>query len=192
VPVPTYQKFWVDKRVSIKTACIGLSATHPVAVASMHQLFQVLSYIEDIANITPASVGESKEWAAIVSSAEENHKIYCQALHGKLLFSAMYGTYTVTLNELKSVLKKAGGQAGQTKQADNFKEVRNRKRHSTAEAARSPKKAAMPTPAEQVTTQMDTTDASVAESSIEEASVPSKAARPPPVILTSAANLIQL
>jgi hypothetical protein len=109
----------------------------------------VLSCIEDVANITPTSVGESKEWAAIVSSAEENHKIYCQALHGKPLFSALYGTYTVKLNELKSVLK-ASGQAGQTKQADDFKEVRNRKRHSTEEAARSPKKAAVPTPAGQV------------------------------------------
>jgi hypothetical protein len=76
VPIPTYQKFWVDKRTSLKTACIGLSATQPDAVASMHQLFQVLSCIEDIANITPTSVGESREWAAIVSSAEDNHKIY--------------------------------------------------------------------------------------------------------------------
>jgi hypothetical protein len=106
----------------------------------------------------------------------------------------------VTLNELKSVLT-TSGQAGQTKQADDFKEVRNRKRHSTEEAAHSPKKAAVPTPAGPVptknffaplrTTQMDT-DAPVAESSTEDASAPSKAARPPPIILTFAANLIQL
>jgi hypothetical protein len=36
------------------------------------------------------------------------------------------------------------------------------------------------------------TDAPVAESSAEEAAAPSKASRPPPVVLTSAANLIQL
>jgi hypothetical protein len=36
------------------------------------------------------------------------------------------------------------------------------------------------------------TDAPVAESSTEEASTASKAARSPPIILTSAANLIQL
>jgi hypothetical protein len=36
------------------------------------------------------------------------------------------------------------------------------------------------------------TDALVAETSTDEASAPSKAARPPPIILTSAANLIQL
>jgi hypothetical protein len=67
-------------------------------------------------------------------------------------------------------------------------------RDSTEEAARSPKKAAVPTKnffAPLRTTQMDT-DASGAESSTEEASAPSKAARPPPIILTSSANLIQL
>jgi hypothetical protein len=36
------------------------------------------------------------------------------------------------------------------------------------------------------------TDAPVTESSTEEAAAPSKAARPPPVVLTSAVNLIQL
>jgi hypothetical protein len=30
---------------------------------------------------------------------------YCKALSGKTLFSALRGTYTVTLNELKAMLK---------------------------------------------------------------------------------------
>jgi hypothetical protein len=75
VPVPAYQKFWVDKRASLKTAYKSLSATHPDAVPFMHQLFQVLCDIEDIAGLTPASVGESKKWAAIVNLAEENHEL---------------------------------------------------------------------------------------------------------------------
>jgi hypothetical protein len=126
VPVPTYRKYWEDLRVSLKTAYKGLSTTHPDAVASMHQLFQVLYDIENIARITPASLGGSRECAAIVSSAEENHKSYFEALHGKPLFSALYGTYTVTLNELKSLLK-ASSSAGKAKQTDGFKEVRRRK-----------------------------------------------------------------
>jgi hypothetical protein len=142
VPVPTYQKFWVGKRTSLKTAYKGLSATQPDAVPSMHQLFQVLCGIEDIAGLTPASVGESEEWAAIVSSAEENHQSYFQALSGKPLFNTLYGTYTVTLNELKNFLK-ASSQAGQAKQADGFKEVRRRKRNYTGEAAHTPKKVTM-------------------------------------------------
>jgi hypothetical protein len=56
-------------------------------------------------------VGESEEWAAIVSSAEDNCERYCKGLSSKTLFNALYGTYTVTLNELKNVLK-ARSQAG--------------------------------------------------------------------------------
>jgi hypothetical protein len=116
VPVPAYQKLWVDKRASLKNAYKGLTATHPDAVPFMHQLLQVQCDIEGIAGLTSASVGESKEWAAIVDSEEENHESYFQALRGKPLFSALYGTYTVTLNELKSFVK-ASSQAGQAETA---------------------------------------------------------------------------
>jgi hypothetical protein len=49
----------------------------------------VLCSNEDLAWCTPASVGESEEWAAIVSSAEDNHESYCKALRGKTLFSEL-------------------------------------------------------------------------------------------------------
>jgi hypothetical protein len=71
----------------------------------MQQLFKVLCEIEDLASYTPSSVGESEQWAAIVSSAEDYPESYCNALRGKTLFTALYGTYTVTLLELKNVLK---------------------------------------------------------------------------------------
>jgi hypothetical protein len=141
VPVPTYQQFWTDKRSALKTENSDIVATHPDAIASMHQLHKVLCAIEDLASFTHSTVGESVEWAAIVSSAEDNRKSFCKALRSKPLFSALYGTYTVTLNELKNVLK-ASSQTGQTKQEDGFKEVRSRKRQSTGEAARTPKKLA--------------------------------------------------
>jgi hypothetical protein len=76
-------------------------------------LFQILCDIEDVAGYTPAAVGESAEWTAIVSAADENRASYCKALIGKTLFSALYGTYTVTLKELKSLLK-ASTTAGRT------------------------------------------------------------------------------
>jgi hypothetical protein len=151
VPVPTYQQFCADKRSAIKTEYKDIVATHPDAAAYMHQLLKVLCDIEGLACFTPSSADESGEWAAIVSSAEENRESYCQALHGKPLFSALYGTYTVTLNEMKNVLK-ASSQAGQTKQVDGFKEVRSRKRHSTGEAARTPKKATVAPPAVKLAT----------------------------------------
>jgi hypothetical protein len=65
----------------------------------------VLCEIEDLDSYTPSSVGESKQWAATVSSAEVNRESYCKALRGKSLFSALYETYTVMLYELKKSLK---------------------------------------------------------------------------------------
>jgi hypothetical protein len=159
----------------------------------------VLCSTEDLASCTPASVGESGEWAVIVSSAEDNRESYCKALSGKTLFSALYGTYTVTLNELKNVLK-ASGQAGQTKQEDGFKEVRSRKTHYTGEAACTPEKAALPTstvtvatknffaPSGQPTLKM----MPLSESKSTKAEATGKSGRPPPIILMSAANLIHL
>jgi hypothetical protein len=68
--------------------------------------------------------------------AEENRQNFCKVLNGKNLFSALYGMYTVTLHELKAMLK-ASTPAGQSKtpksaatREDGFKEVRRRKRQS--------------------------------------------------------------
>jgi hypothetical protein len=65
----------------------------------------VLGDIEDAVRHIPASVGESAEWSAIVNAAEENGASYCKGLRGKPHFSALYGTYTVTLQEIKAMNK---------------------------------------------------------------------------------------
>jgi hypothetical protein len=70
---------------------------YPEADAQLKQLLQVLGDIEDVARHIPASVGESAEWSAIANAAEENGASYCKGLHGKPLLSALYCTYTVTL-----------------------------------------------------------------------------------------------
>jgi hypothetical protein len=49
--------------------------------------------------------GVRVEWTSIVNTAEDNRASYFKALTGKPLFSALYGTYTVTIIELKAVLK---------------------------------------------------------------------------------------
>jgi hypothetical protein len=72
----------------------------------------VLSDIETLAKCTPAKVGERSAWTSIVSGAGENRANFCKILEGKPLFSALYGIYTLTLNELKAVLK-VDAQAGQ-------------------------------------------------------------------------------
>jgi hypothetical protein len=67
-----------------------------------------------------------------VNSAEENRANFCKVLERKPLFSALYDIYTVTLNELKAVLKvnTQGGRSGavnktsleSTAQDDDFQE----------------------------------------------------------------------
>jgi hypothetical protein len=100
----------MDKRSSLKTEYKDIVSKNPDAEASLKQLFKVLCDLEDLASYTPLSVGQSEKWATITSSAEDNREQYCKALRGKTLFSALNGTYTVTLNELKGVLKASSQQ----------------------------------------------------------------------------------
>jgi hypothetical protein len=72
VPVPAYKQFWTDKRLLLNTQFKDIANKYPDATPSVQQLVKVLRDIENLANSTPISVGESKEWAAIISSAEDN------------------------------------------------------------------------------------------------------------------------
>jgi hypothetical protein len=82
-----------------------LVAKHPDAEVQLRQPFKILCDTEDVADYTPASMGKSVEGLSIVNTVEGNRTSYCRALTGKTLFSALHGTYTVTLNELKTMLK---------------------------------------------------------------------------------------
>jgi hypothetical protein len=87
-----------------------------------------------------------------VNSAEENRVSYCRALARKNLYSALYGTYTVTLKELKELVK-AGFVAEECNKTEDteenpneqegFQEVRRRKRHGYNGTAKTAKKAAV-------------------------------------------------
>jgi hypothetical protein len=50
-------------------------------------------------------VGGGSEWTFIVNSAEVNRANFCKDLDGKALCSAFYCMYTVTLYELKAIMK---------------------------------------------------------------------------------------
>jgi hypothetical protein len=198
--MPVYQQFWAEKRASLERDFQNKWKTHPDAVPSMQRLFKVLCDLGALAGCTPVPVGESEEWAAVIRAAEENLESYSGALQGKTLYSALYGNYTIALNELKCVLKSSSS-ARQPNQGDGYQEVRSRTRQSTAEAARSPTTAAVPTPEAQVptitfvaplrTTTVDI-DAPATEPTPPEAATHSKTGRPPPIVLTSIVNLIQL
>jgi hypothetical protein len=179
----------------------------------LKQLFKVLCDIEFVAGYTPASVGYSDQWSSIVNTAEDNRHNFCKALGGKTLYTALYVTYTVALQELKALLK-ANTLADPTPtpkpastQEARFTEVRRRKRQNSDKAAQISKKSSTNSslcprrhPLQDHTRNLFTplratitdTDPSGSESTPQEETVPAKTSRPPPIILTSAANLIQL
>jgi hypothetical protein len=105
VPIPGYQTLWTNKLSALKSEYQTLVQQYPEADAQLKQLLQVLGDIEDVARHIPATIGDSAEWSAIVNSAEENGVSYCKGLHGEPLFSALCGTYAVTSDELKDLLK---------------------------------------------------------------------------------------
>jgi hypothetical protein len=76
---------------------------YPEASSVVQHVYKVLSDNEILAGCTPTKVGERPVWRTIVNSAEENRTNFCKGLDEKPLFSALYGMYTVTLNELKAV-----------------------------------------------------------------------------------------
>jgi hypothetical protein len=78
-----------------------------------------------------------------VNNAEKNRAYICKSLDGKPLFSAFYGMYTVTLNELKVVLKviaqaEQSGAVKSTAQDDDFHEVKRCKKHISNDSHRYP------------------------------------------------------
>jgi hypothetical protein len=154
-----------------------------------------------------------------VESAERNRANFCKILDRKPLFSALYGMYTVTLNELKAVLK-VSAQAGQsegvnktsvesTAQNDNFREVKTRKRRHSDDTSHTankstisgPKSTAVKLPAKAVTTcnffaplrtSIMNTETTGAENALPEKEDPRKSGRLPPIAMTSTTNLTGL
>jgi hypothetical protein len=98
VPVPVLRKYWTQKMESLNSQCHAITKKYPV-----QQVHKVLNEYETLAGCRPASVGGSPQWNTIVNSAEENRTNFCKGVNGEPLFSALYGMYAVTLNELKSL-----------------------------------------------------------------------------------------
>jgi hypothetical protein len=82
-----------------------LISQFPHADAQLKQLCKAICDIEKMARHTPISVAENQQWSSIVSMAEKSRQNFCKALTGKTMFSDLYYTYTVTLHELKAMLK---------------------------------------------------------------------------------------
>jgi hypothetical protein len=150
---------------------------------------------------------------------EVNKAKFYKFLDGKLLFSALYGMYTVTLKELKAVLM-VYAQAGQSgavnktsveskAQEDNFQQVKRCKRHisnyNSETAMKSTKlvpiSTALKQPPKAVSThtffaplRTNDMDAEITnrENTLPEQEAVRKSGRPPPIVMTFTTNLIRL
>jgi hypothetical protein len=211
VPVPGSRKYETQKLASLTFQCHAITNKYPEPGSVAQQVHKVLSDIEILAGCTLLKLGESSEWTTIVNGVEENRTNFCKYLDGKPFFNALYGMYTVTLNELKAVSAQAkqSGAANKTSsestaQHDEFREVKRRKRHNSSDNSQSVKKstktvptsAAVKLPPKAVstrnyfaplrTTDMDT-ETTGAENTLPEQEAPRKSGRPPPIMITSSA-----
>jgi hypothetical protein len=180
----------------------------------------VLGGIVGLARNTPDSVGDGEEWKQVICNIIEDKTNLCSLLQGKRLYCALYGMNTVTLSDRTDVLQRgsfstipdgsiAAASVGPPRtepSSDEFWEPRRRKRNNSSDGeVRSLKKPAQPDPektpairnyfAPLRTAEMDIEDNSpAAEGStpLEQQSTSPKKGRPPPIVLTSAANLISL
>jgi hypothetical protein len=91
VTEPGFRKYWREKLSSLKSQYHDITNKYPEAV---QEVYKVLSDIEILAKCTPAKMGESSEWASIVSSAEENRANFCKILKGKPHFSTLRHIHT--------------------------------------------------------------------------------------------------
>jgi hypothetical protein len=215
IPVLGFRKYWSQKLASLKSECHVIANKYTEAASVVQQVYKVLSDIENLARCTLAEVGESSGWASIVNNAEENREKYYKALDEKQLFSILYGMYTVTLNELKDVLK-VSAQAGQSgdqnhrgNNGQDFQEVKRRKRHISNNTSQTAKKYTKPVPTfaadklppkavltRNFFTPLRITDKDIqtigAENKQLEQEAPRKSGRPPPIMMNSTTKLIQL
>jgi hypothetical protein len=97
----------------LKSECHAITNKYPEAASLVQQIYKVFCDIGNLVRCTPAKVRESFEWTSIVNSAEKNRANFCKGLDEKPLFSFFYDMYTVTMNELKAILK-VSAQAGQS------------------------------------------------------------------------------
>jgi hypothetical protein len=131
---------WLDERHALRTEYKTIVSKFPEADAVLNHVYDILGNIASLARSAPRETSSSIQWEIIVKNALEDRKNLCKALKGKNLFSALFGTYTVALNELKSIVQSTASEAGSAAGpsvvstdteglGDGFREQRRRKRN---------------------------------------------------------------
>jgi hypothetical protein len=192
-------KRWRDILASFERNLGGLVAQNPTCVEEIKLIQAGLITIGQLINDSPRENGNGTAWKEVITRAEAERAVLCKHLEGKALFAAILRLYATTHTELRGSLLPV---PEPVEPSEEFREQRRRKRNPSDEQPTVPKKAV--TAANSVPKEITTrnffaplratmeTDSSGMEAKTEEEAVPQQNCRPPPIILTSSANLIQL
>jgi hypothetical protein len=101
--VTAHEQFWLQEIKNLQTSYKSIVAKYPDADDVLQQVYKVLCDLVSLAGCTPASVGESEKWVRTVDAAKNDKASLAKIPKGKNLYSALYGTYTVTRKELKAM-----------------------------------------------------------------------------------------
>jgi hypothetical protein len=215
------EKRWAGILASFQINLDDLREKQPESIENIKTLHAGLITIGQLIHSSPRVNGNGEEWKSIITQSEEERIVLCKHLEGQTLFSGLLRLYAATHRDLRPSLKQeeekpAGGKDGDPGQRNQeFREQKRRKRTQTGEKTQSTKTDnATPTPRDprtqpqgEVPTKnyfapLRTTDMDV-ERPVREGSTQrpdgeshqestSKSGRPPPIVLTSTINLIQL
>jgi hypothetical protein len=173
-----------------------LTGEHPECVETIRLIRSGLISTGKLIHISPRVNGNGAEWKQIITRAEDERAVLCKHLEGQALFTGILRLYAALHLELHDYLKK------EEDPSEEFREQRRRKRNPSDEQPTVPKKAvrAVTSVPKEITTRnffaplraTMNTDSSGMEAKTEEEAFPEKTCRPPPIILTSSTNLIQL
>jgi hypothetical protein len=101
LPVSEFEKHWQHECQCLKEEYKDIMKLHPDAADTIGQVYKVLGDRVALAGCTSASIGESEAWSHIVKGTKVDRTEFCKVLSWKQLFSALYGMYSVALNDLK-------------------------------------------------------------------------------------------
>jgi hypothetical protein len=175
----------------------GLVTAYPGAEEDISLIRAALVQIGSLIRSSPAKNGNGEAWKELTTKDEAEKVALCKHLEEKTLITAILRLYAATHREMMETLLQEVEDAPETK--EEFREQRRRKRNSsdgqTTQAKKfsigqSPDAKAEPRLRNFYAPLRDTMDLEVTGGVQQEPS--SQAGRPPPIMLTSATNLLQL
>jgi hypothetical protein len=181
-----------------------LNEKNPDCQEEIELIKRGLRTIGQLIHTSPSVNGNGRVWKELIMKAEAERIVLSKHLDGKALFTAVLRLYAATHREMRESLLPE-----ETETPEGFREQRRRKRNPSEEQVkklkptpgsrdprtRSQVEAQVPTRnfyAPLRTSEMDVVETTDNHGTEEQQPSSSKTGRPPPIVLTSSTNLMQL